>query len=235
MKKIARKDLKAAADEMGLKTTVKGKPVSNEKLLEIVKAGMEDHQDDDGKYEIEVLADIAAAEDAGKEIVVVGDDPSIPKKIGKKEAAVKEEEDDDATDDEDEEVEVPAKKAKKKASKPVAEEEEEEEEVPVKKAKKKKSSDEDAPAKKAKKPAAEKKEKAPTDAWGSREGSSAFRINKVLFSHKKKGITMQDIHAIVSEEDDTITKDRINAHLRRLWKTSNLIERDAKDRYRPVA
>lgn len=221
-KKIARAALVEAADYMGVKKTVKGKPISNEALLEVVVSNMEDHADEDGRYDNETLAEIAAAQDAEEEIVVTGDDPTVPKKVGKKAAVVE-----DDVDDEEEEAPV---KRTRKAKKPVAVEEEEEE-VPAKKSKKAKA---EKVEKAEKKPAKEKKEPANVDQWNSREGSSAFLINKVLFANKKKGVTLDQIFDEVTAQDDSISRERINGHLRRLWKTSGLIERDAKDRYRVV-
>ncbi len=225
-KKITRAALVEAADYMGLKKTVKGKPINNESLLTLVMESMEDHADEDGRYDNEILAEIAAAQDAEEDIVVTGDDPTTPKKVGKKAAAV--------VEDEEDEEEAPAKKTKaKKEKKPVEaeeEDEEDEEEAPAKKKAKKAK-----PAEKAeKKPAKEKKEPANVDQWNSREGSSAFMINQVLFANKKKGVTLDQIFDEVTAQDDSISRERINGHLRRLWKTSGLIERDAKDRYRIV-
>jgi len=237
-KKISRKDLKAAADEMGLKTTVKGKPISNEALLALVEENMEDHEDD-GKYEIEVLADIAAARDAEKDIEVSGDDPTVPKKSSKPEKPAakaekpakgkkpaKEEDEDDEEEEEEDEKPTKSKKSGKKA-KP-ADDEDDEDEAPKKSSKKSGKKDKN-PAKKA-----EKAEKANTDRWGSREGSSAYLINSVLFKAGKNGLTAAQIHEAVVEVDDSITKDRVNAHLRRLHLVSSLIDRDAKDRYKVV-
>lgn len=203
-KKITRKSLLEAAEEMELKVTVKGKPISNEALLKLVQKNMEEFSDEDGRYENETLADIAAAMDTKKEIVVTGDDPTnkkMPAKPEKPKGKGKSKSDDDDDDDD----EKPKGKGKAKG-----------------KDKKKSSKKDDG----------EKKEKANTDRWGSREGSSAYAINRVLDgTSKKNAMTIAEIHAAVAEERDDVSRERVTAHLRRLHLVSELIERDDKERY----
>lgn len=256
--KIQRSALREAGDEMEIKMTKKGRPISNEALLALIEENMDDHADEDGRFENEVLAEIANARDTGRDIEVVGEDPSEPKKPaakgkgkGKKAEPVEEvevdEDDEDDEEAEDEEEEAPPAKAKGKAKKAAApakakgkakkptpveedeDDEEDEEEAPAKgKGKSKKATKKPAKAEKEAKP------KANTDKWGSREGSSAFRINQVLF-RAKKGLTSAQIHEKVSADDDSISKDRVNAHLRRLHIVSELLERDEKGRYTVAA
>ena len=221
--KVTREALKAVADDMGLKTTKKGKPMSNEDLLALVQESMDEHSDEDGKFEDETLAELAAAEEDDREIVITGDDPSVPKKTTKpaktekpakksKKPVVEEEEDDEEEEEEEEEDEKPAKGKGKKSAKAKA---------PAK------------DKKKATKPVKEAKEKTPKDRFGGMSGSGASVINKVLFKieGKKKGLTLAQICEAVNELRDDISKDRVTAHLRRLHLVSNLIERDEKGRY----
>lgn len=242
MLKITRTELEDVAKEMGLKTTAKGKPLSDEALLDQIQENMEEFADDDGKFENETLAKLAsAAEDEIPVSIVAAKSekkksapaPEPPTKKKSKKPEPEDEDEEDNEEEEEEEEEVPAKKkskkpeppTKKKSKKPEPEEEDEDEdEAPKKKAKK----SDKKPEKK------EKKEAANTDKFGSREGSSAYLINQVLFKNAKKGVTAAQIHEVVSAQDESITKDRVNAHLRRLHMVSGLLERDAKDRYTVV-
>jgi outer membrane biosynthesis protein TonB len=247
MLKVTRAELETVAKEMGLKTTAKGKPLSDEALLEQIQDSMDEHSDDEGKFENVTLAKLASAAEDEVPVQVVADKKKSkeepPAKSKKKAKPVVEDEDEDDEDEDEEEAPAPKKKASKskeeppakskKKAKPVEEDEDDEDDDDEAPAKSKKKAKADKPKKKAKE-AAEPKEKAETDRFGSRKGSSAYLINQVLFKNSKKGVTAAQIHEVVATQDESITKDRVNAHLRRLHLVSGLLERDAKDRYTVV-
>jgi hypothetical protein len=207
--KVSRQALLDVAKEHDLKTSAKGKPLSNAKLLKLIQDNIDDMMVD-GRTDSTVIAALSTAFDEEEEVTVTGDDPTVPKK-----------------------AEAPAKKSDKgkkagKSKKPAAEEEDEEEEKPAKGKKKsgKKSDDDEKPAK------AKKKKESSRDKWGSNPVSSAGRINSVLFTAKGKGMTLDDIMEAL--DDESITRTRVRDHLRRIC-TDELCNLDEKGRYKPAS
>lgn len=239
--KVARTTVVKLLEDAGIKYTRKGKPVSHEVLLEILRENIDAMMSEDGTTDNTALAALSTAFDEEDEVVITGDDPTVPRqakkaeKPEKKSKKVVEEEEDD--DDDDEEEEAPAKPAKadKKADKKAAkaskaakpsDDDDDDEEAPAKPAKADKKAAKSE--KKAAKP--EKKAAAVRDKWNSSPESSAGKINAVLLGHKGKGLTIDEILEKLS--DDSITRSRIRDHLRRIHLVDGFVEKDSKDRYK---
>jgi outer membrane biosynthesis protein TonB len=213
--KVKRELILAALDEADIATSKKGKPLSNEALGKLFLDSMDDLLDEEGNTDNTVVASVSAAldEDEDLEIVVVGDDPTVPKKVpakadkkaDKKKAKAKPAKEEDEDEDEEEEEEKPAKKKGK--SKPAKNEDDEEKPAKKKAEKKKKSSD--------------------RDRWNSNPESSAGRINAVFFGSKKP-LTIQAVHEALNDEE--VTRQRVRDHIRRLH-TDGYLLKDEKDRY----
>lgn len=114
--KVARKDLVELLNKHDIATSKKGKPLSNEKLLELAKENIGDMTE--GEEVDPLAATLDAAFDEEATIKITGDDPTVARKVSKEKEA--------------EEAAKPAKKGKKAAK------EDDEEEKPAKKKDKKK-------------------------------------------------------------------------------------------------
>lgn len=230
--KLKRSTVIELLDAADIKTSKKGKPLSNAALLEILKDNVDSMMEADG--ENAALAAISTAFDNEDEVEITGDDPTVPKKAKKPEPKpakgkgkpAKEEEsedeeesdDDDSEDDDSEEDEEEAKPAKGKKSEKKSD----------------KKADKGKGEKSAKSEKKSKKKESVRDVWNSNPDSSAGKINAVLMAkeNKKKGLTIDEILEQLGDKD--ITRSRVRDHLRRIHLVDGFVEKDAKDRYKPT-
>lgn len=211
--KITRQQLLDICKEHDIKTSSKGKPVSNKALLKIVQDNIDDMMED-GKTDNAVVAALSTAFDEEEDVEVTGEDPTVPKKSDKKGKGKAEEKTDKKKSD---------KKADKKSKKASAENDDSDDDSD--------DEDDDKKSKKSKKDKKKEKKKASAerDKFNSNPNSSAGQINAVLFTVKGKGITLDEIMEQLN--DESISRTRVRDHLRRLH-TDGLISIDEKGRHK---